>query len=403
VEPKVAQKVSSSAAVAATGTVTFTDGNNTLGTVTLAVAGGQDQATLTPSTLALGSHTITASYGGDGNFAAASTSLTQVVKAATATTLTSSVNPSTLGQIVTFTAAVTSPSSGTPTGTVTFSDGGSTLGTAKLAVVHGQDQATLVTSSPLLGSQTITATYGGDSGFSGSSSSSLTQVVQAATSTTVTTSLTPAPLAQAVTFTATVTSSVSGTPTGSVSFTAGATTLGTSTLSVVNGQDQATLTTSALAVGSYTITAAYGGDSTFQGSSATLTQTIDPEPPPAAVEFSAVAYTAPATAGSATIAVDLSAASSNTVTVQYQTSDGTAHAGVDYVAANGTLTFQPGQTSQTFTVTLLNDPSPSLPAEALNLALTSPSNADLCTPSSATLIVTEPTPTGPFVEFSAVG
>jgi hypothetical protein len=60
-----------------TGTVTFKDGTTTLGTGTL--SGGK--ATFTTSALALGSHSITASYGGDANFTAStSATLTQTVK-----------------------------------------------------------------------------------------------------------------------------------------------------------------------------------------------------------------------------------------------------------------------------------------------------------------------------------
>jgi hypothetical protein len=44
--------------------------------------------------------------------------------------------------------------------------------------------------------------------------------------------------------------------------------------------------------------------------------------------------------------VSLSNASSQTITVQYATADGTATAGTDYVTGSGTLTFTPGQTSQ---------------------------------------------------------
>jgi hypothetical protein len=51
-----------------TGAVTFMDGATTLGTGQLSVAGGTDQATFSTSSLGVGAHTITASYGGDGNF-----------------------------------------------------------------------------------------------------------------------------------------------------------------------------------------------------------------------------------------------------------------------------------------------------------------------------------------------
>ena len=51
-----------------TGTVTFYDGNTVLGTGTLQVTNGVSQATLTTSGQAIGDHTITAVYSGDGNF-----------------------------------------------------------------------------------------------------------------------------------------------------------------------------------------------------------------------------------------------------------------------------------------------------------------------------------------------
>jgi hypothetical protein len=56
----------------------------------------------------------------------------------------------------------------------------------------------------------------------------------------------------------TITSSTSGTPTGTVTFLDGATALGVGTL---NSSAVATFSTSTLTVGTHSITAAYGGDS----------------------------------------------------------------------------------------------------------------------------------------------
>ena len=53
--------------------------------------------------------------------------------------------------------------------------------------------------------------------------------------------------------------------------------------------------------------------------------------------------------------VTLSRSVSGTVTVDYATADGTATAGQDYTAEEGTLTFQPGQTRKTVRVTVLDD------------------------------------------------
>jgi hypothetical protein len=59
----------------------------------------------------------------------------------------------------------------------------------------------------------------------------------------------------------------------------------------------------------------------------------------------------------ATFTVTLNAPSTQPVTVAFTTADGTAVQGKDYVATSGTLTFAPGQTQLTITVTILTDPT----------------------------------------------
>jgi subtilisin family serine protease len=56
-----------------------------------------------------------------------------------------------------------------------------------------------------------------------------------------------------------------------------------------------------------------------------------------------------------TFTVSLSPASSDTVTVNYAMADGSAGSGSDYTSQTGTLTFDPGQTSQTITVDVSGD------------------------------------------------
>ncbi|MEM9923203.1 MAG: Calx-beta domain-containing protein [Cyanobacteria bacterium P01_D01_bin.50] len=53
--------------------------------------------------------------------------------------------------------------------------------------------------------------------------------------------------------------------------------------------------------------------------------------------------------------VNLSRSSSETVTVDYSTADGTAIAGIDYTATSRTLTFNPGETSKTINVPVIGD------------------------------------------------
>jgi hypothetical protein len=81
-------------------------------------------------------------------------------------------------------------------------------------------------------------------------------------------------------------------------------------------------------------------------------------------------------AGTATFTVSLSAASGQTVTVNYATANGTATAGSDYTAASGTLTFAPGVTTQTITVTIGED-TVFEGSEAFNVNLSAPSNATI--------------------------
>src|SRR5262249_52121240 len=76
--------------------------------------------------------------------------------------------------------------------------------------------------------------------------------------------------------------------------------------------------------------------------------------------------------------VNLSASSTQTITVAYATADGTATAGSDYQAAGGTLTFAPGVTSQIITV-LVNGDTSNEPDETFNVILSGATNATLGT------------------------
>lgn len=153
-----------------TGTVTFKDGSTTLGTGTINSSG---VATYAASSLAEGSHSVTASYSGDSrNLASASTAVAVTVTAASSTTtLTASVPTAVVGASVTFTATVTGGSGAqAPTGTITFKDGTTTLGTGML---NASGVATYSTSTLAAGSHSITASYGGDANNASSTSSAV--------------------------------------------------------------------------------------------------------------------------------------------------------------------------------------------------------------------------------------
>jgi YVTN family beta-propeller protein len=205
-----------------------------------------------------------------------SLTINAAVPTATSTKLSASATSVAAGTSVTLTATVTQTAgTPTPTGMVTFKDGATTLGTGTL---NGSGIATYTASSLAVGSHTITASYGGDSRNVASVSTSLiVTVTLGATTTALTASATSIAVDSSVTFTATVTGA-SGVPapTGSVTFKNGTTTLGTGTLS----SGTATYSTSSLATGSYSVTAAYGGDTNNSAStSAAVAVTVFPGAP----------------------------------------------------------------------------------------------------------------------------
>ena len=215
----------------------------------------------------LGSNTVTFHSTDKAGNVEATKSVSFKIEGATTTSVSSSKNPSVLGSSVTFTATVTS-TVGTATGPVTFKNGATTLGTGSLVA----GKATLTTSSLTPGSHSITAVYGGDADFLASTSPVLTQTVLAVTSTSVIASANPSVFRQTVTFTATVTSVTAGTITGSVTFKDGSSVLGSGAIS----GGRAKFSTSALALGSHSITGVYSGNAAYATStSSTLSHTVN--------------------------------------------------------------------------------------------------------------------------------
>lgn len=108
------------------------------------------------------------------------------------------------------------------------------------------------------------------------------------------------------------------------------------------------------------------------------------------LQFSSATYSATEDGGNATITVARVDGATSIVTVDYATSDGTASAGSDYTASSGTLTFNQGETSKTFTIPISND-GVFEPDETVNLTLSNPTgSATLGTPSTAVLTIKAP-------------
>jgi len=254
--------------VATTGTsVSFYDGATFLGSAPL---NASNDATLTTSTLPAGNNSITATYTDVNNVVGSSAPYDQSVKQATTTVVTSSAvgNQTTYGASVTFTATVTATGTVAPTGSVVFYDGTTRL--ASQALVPGSSAAsaaTYTTATLAVGVHNITAVYTDDTDDFSSTSAIYTLTVNpTTTTTTLAASVNPALAGQSVTFTATVTSSGGNVPTGTVDFYNGTTLLGSGPL---NSKGVAAFTTSALAVGTYSLTAAYQGDTNDGASTST--------------------------------------------------------------------------------------------------------------------------------------
>jgi hypothetical protein len=278
-----------------TGNVVFTDTTtgNVLGTVpvvnTIAFSGNTYSYSaaasfVTTGITSNGPHSITATYAGDINFASTvSSAATVTVGAGTATSVSvsSSANPTTLGGRPTFTATVTG---GATSGTVTFFDGSVVLGTGTVGSASTTTLRLGTTPAFIGGTHNITASFSGvNSTYLASTSPVFVQTVTQGT----------APIALAVknagtagknfTFAAVLspssTSAVYAPNRGVVTFYDGNTVLGTSQpLTITSAQDgyglwTATFTTSALMVGTHTITASYS-DVNYSLTSATQTVVV---------------------------------------------------------------------------------------------------------------------------------
>ena len=229
-------------------------------------------AMFTASTLTAGTHSITATYIPTGLFASSSMTMTQHVSyLGTTTVLTATPTTAVLGSSVTL-RAVASPNPAsmyTPGGKMTFYNESVPLGSSSIA---GGAAVLSITSLPL-GTNSISATYGGDSKFAVSNSNVVPVVIVAPTTIAVTSSINPGGFGHVVTFTAGVSSSAGGVPTGAVTFFDGQTAIGSASLAA----GAATISTSVLGIGVHSITAQLTPGSGFATStSAPFAETIEP-------------------------------------------------------------------------------------------------------------------------------
>lgn len=257
----------------ATGVIIFNDTSTNPPTILGASVVSGGFATFSISSLSVGTHNIVAIYSGDAsNLSSNSGVFVQIInKIGTTTTLTPSVNPSEFGQSVNFTATIAPVSSSlTPNGTIQFLVNGIATG-SPVTLIDGH--ASFVTSSLSVGTNSISATYSGNTIFD-TSTGTITQTThQTNITTSLSSSQNPSTIGTPITFTDSI---LPITTTGTVQFndtsTNPPTILGTSALA----GGVAIFSTSSLSVGSHTIVATYLGDINNPSSvSNTVTQIVN--------------------------------------------------------------------------------------------------------------------------------
>lgn len=255
------------------GTVELRDAGLLVGTMALDGAGMASFSF--PGTLAIGSHPFKASYLGSAEYnASVSPTIFHVVGGdPPGVTLTSDINPSFYGQPVTFSADGDLDAAGC---TIHFMDSTTTIGSE---TADAAGDASIVHALLSVGNHAMRALVDCNDGLGiGKSPEYIQTVLKAPTTTTLVSSSNPSVFGEQIMLSATVATAVAPTaavtPTGTVTFKIGATTIGVATINPTTGV--AKLTTSALPVGTHFVQAFYPGNASFEPSNGSLNQTVDP-------------------------------------------------------------------------------------------------------------------------------
>jgi hypothetical protein len=250
--------------------LTATDASSGVSATAYRIDGGSWQSYTAPFTVSItGPHSITFYSSDNATNSETAHAVSFTIKGKTSTAVASSLNPSAYGRAVKITATVTAAYGGPATGSVVFKDGATTLGQGTLS----SGKASFTISKLSAGTHSLTAVYPDNSNFLGSTSGALSERVNKGnTIVTLASSANPSVHAKPVTFTAVVTGSFGGSPSGTVTFKDGTTVLGTTTVSA--STHQAKFTTSTLAVGTHSITGRYSGDANFNTSVSAVVKQI---------------------------------------------------------------------------------------------------------------------------------
>ena len=321
-----------------TGTTQILDGSTVLASSSGTTVNFQN------SSLAVGTHALTASFAGDATHTAATSSTVNltVSKATPVVSISTSANPSGQGQdlIIYTMVAEQAPGNGIGTGNVQFMGGSTQLGTALLS----GSLASLDVSTLSAGQHSLTVVFPGDANTNSGTSATLIENITSLNNTPTTTTLTPSTTTpvygQTVTFAVTVAAAGSSTvPAGTVQLMDGSNLV---KHGVLDQNGAAQISYMIPSAGAHSLTAVYGGSSTLNGSSSsTLTLTASKADP----AFQVTASANPATVGQV---VTLTATAGGLATGEYpplgtvQFMDGTNSLGGVSLSSFGTASLPVG-------------------------------------------------------------
>lgn len=298
-----------------TGTVTLSGGGYTSSAQNLDSTGAYT-FTVPAGSLTAGTDTLTVTYSGDTNYAttAGTTSVTVTALATPTVTVTPPSSSIFVNQSLAVTITVAGTSGGpTPTGNITLSSGTYTSPATPLA--NGTVSITIPANSLALGTDTLTATYSGDTNYS--TATGMAPVTVNPAGATATVMVTPDNASIDTSQSLNVTVAVTGTsgvpPTGNVTLTGGGYTSAATPLDSTGKAIFAISANTFSAANSLTLTATYIGDSVYAPATGTANITI------AQTTFALAASTPagvnPGTAATSTITVSSSTNYSGTVTL----------------------------------------------------------------------------------------
>src|SRR5271170_2969900 len=272
--------MNSTGTAAPTAAVQFMEGTNVVATA--ALGGNGTIASVTLTGVAAGTHTYTAQYPGDSNYAAypfgSITVTVSPFSTASTTALMASPSPVQSGSSTVLTATVTGmQSNALPTGMVNFFDGTTMIGSAALGTAASglAVNATLSTVLNGLGAHSLSAQYVGDANNAASTSPTVTVTVSPSAAPSMTTLTVSPSTVQAGSSTALI-ATVAGTsttaaPTGTVNFFDGTTMIGSAAAGAAASGTKvsAMLSTVLNGPGTHSLSAQYAGDANNGASTST--------------------------------------------------------------------------------------------------------------------------------------